>query len=355
MTSKVEFKYLNPELYRHPAEREARAKMEKVPGFRKALDLLTDNTGIKAERQAEIASMAHVGPGVHPVLNDMWNDIQNGFGLNGIPLHLAWNNPQPCSLRGGNDNPSVILDSRLLDDLPENEMFALLAMQAGSIRLGNATLLSASDFMRWFMDFYGIAGAPAALPAWGLENWRRQAMFSADRAAALLQGDAEAVSALLLRLGGAGGKGWGGVTKTDDLRVQGLEALSLESDWSNNRVRRFALAMNRQNTVALIRRVDLLDWFSGGAPGRILAGEMTEPESLKRDADAGAQSKDGVKDPSLAYWGEFAGCCDSEAEEKGGSANKAMTDLMDMANKGLSSFMKAGEAFWTTLTDNMKK
>ena len=350
MASAIEFKYINVELYRHPGEREARARMEKIPGFAKALAMLTDNSGNKAERQAEIASMARVGPGVYPVLNDMWNDVQNLFGLSGVPVHIGWNCPQPWSLRGGNDSPGIVLDSGLLESLSENEMLALLGTQAGSIRLGNATLLAAADFMRWFIDYYGIAGAPAMLPAWGIENWRRQALFSADRAAALSQGDPEGVSALLCRLAGAGGKVWGGISKADDLRVQGLEALSHQSDWSNSRMRRFALAMNRQNNVALIRRIDLLDWFSGGAPARILSGEMTEPEGAKRDMGADASS--GVVDPSLAYWGEFAG---SGQEKEGADSSNRINEFKEMAEKGLSTFMKAGEAFWNTLMENNKK
>ena len=352
----IEFKYLNAELYRHPGERVARARLEKIPGFKKALAALGDNYGNSAERQAEIASMARVGPGVYPVLADMWNDIQRQFGLNGIPLHIGWDMPRPCALNGGNENPAVILDSRMLDMLPEREMGALLAMQAGSVRLGNATFLAACDFSRWFLDFYGIAGAPAALPAWGLENWRRAAMFSADRAAALCEGDPEATAALLGRFAGAGEKGWGGIARPDDLRTQGIEALSLQGDWSNSRMRRFALAMNRQNNVALIRRADLLDWFSTGAPARILSGEMTEPEGVKADPSCASSACGAEKDPSLAYWGEFAG--EGSSDSGGGMGQDigaALGDLRTMAEKGVNSFFKAGEAFWTTLMEENKK
>lgn len=348
-SQQVEFRHINPELYRHPGERAARARLDKIPGLQKALDFLADNAGIKAERQAETASMVRVGPGVYPVLSDLWNDLQRQFGLGGIPLHVAWHYPQPYALRGANETPSVILVSRLLETLSEREMSALLAMQLGSIRLGNATLIAAADLSRWFLDFYGIVGAPAALPAWGLENWRRAALFSGDRAAALVHGDPDSVSSLLQRMAGAGLKAWGGVDKPDDLRVQGLEALSLESDWANTRLRRFALAMNRQNNVSLIRRVDLQDWFSGGAPNRILVGEMTRPEDMRPEAFAEA----GAKDPSLAYWGEFAGSGSGCGEGK--EDVNPFTELKDMAEKGLGTFFKAGEAFWNTLKDGGDK
>lgn len=349
MSSQVDFKYLNPELYRHPGEKAARLKMEKIPGLKKALNFLTDSAGLKAERQAETSSMVKVGPGVYPVLSDLWNDVQSQFGLHGIPLHIAWKHTQSYSLRGGNEAPAVIIDSSLLDVLNEREMTALLAMQAGSVRLGNATLIAAADFSRWFIDFYGILGAPAALPAWGLEYWRRYALFSADRAASLMQGDPDAVASFLQRFAGAGEKGWGGVEKPDDLRVQGLEAISLESDWGNSRFRRFALAMNRHNNVSLIRRIDLQDWFSGGAPARILSGQVTEPDPVMADAAA-----HGLKeDPSLAYWGEFASS-GSDAGKDGHDANP-FTDLRDMAEKGLGTLFNAGEAFWNTLKDGSKK
>lgn len=351
----VEFKYLNAELYRHPGERAARARLEKFPGFKKAVDALIDYSGIEAERQAEIASMIRVGPGVYPVLADLWNGLQQQFGLNGIPLHIAWDLPQPIILRGGNDHPSVVLDSRMLESLPEREMSALLAMQVGSIRLGNADLVAACDFSRWFMDFYGIAGAPAALPAWGLENWRRYALFSADRAASLAHGDPEAVIALLARFAGAGEKAWGGIAQPDDLRLQGIEALSLQGDWSNSRLRRFALAMNRQNNVSLIRRIDLLDWFGTGAPARILTGEMTEPEGSRIDPAAATADAAEDKDPALAYWGEFAGQPQDEGGPMQDMLGSAVNELRDKAEKGLGSFFKAGEAFWNVLKEESKK
>jgi hypothetical protein len=355
----VEFMSLNAELYRHPGERAARARLEKIPGFKKAVDALFGYAGNEAERQVEAASMVRVGPGVYPVLGEMWKDIRRQFGLGDVPLSIGWNMPSPCALRGGDDRPGIVLDSRMLDDLPEREMFALLAMQAGSLRLGNAALIAACDFSRWFLDFYGIAGAPAALPAWGLENWRRYALFSADRAAALVNGDPEAVVALLDRFAGAGEKRWGGIVKPDDLRIQGIEAMSMQGDWSNSRLRRFVLAMNRQNSVALIRRADILDWFASGTPARILSGEATGPEGAKIDPAAVGQEAD--KDPSVAYWGEFAGTGGGEERDAGAAsaassaASAALGDLRDMAEKGVSSFFKAGEAFWNVLTEETRK
>ncbi len=351
MTAKVDFKYINPELYRHPGEIEAKSKLEKIPGFQKALAMIGDNTTLKAERQAEIASMARVGPGIYPALQQLWSETRGLFGLPDIPLHIAWDAPSPCTLRGGSENPAVILSSRLLTELPEIEMEALLAQQAGLIRLGNAPLMAATDFARWFLDVYGVFGAPAALPAWGIENWRRYALFSADRAAAMARGDAEGVQQLLSREAGAGEKAWGGIAKQDDLRVQGLEALSQRNDWSNNKFSRFVFAMNRRNSVSLIRRMDLLDWFASGTPAKILSGEITQPESVK-------MSFVGVRDPSAAYWGEFASPNSAGESGKGCASSEPvcpMAELMGIAEKGVNSFVKAGEAFWNTLMDSSKK
>lgn len=355
----VEFKYRNAELYRHPGEKAARARLEKIPGFAKAVDALIGNAGNDAGRQAGAAGAVRVGAGVYPVLAEMWEDMCGQFGLGAIPLSVDWDAPSPCALRGGNDHPEVVLASRMLTLLPEREMAALLAMQAGSIRLGNATLITACDFSRWFLDFYGIAGAPAALPAWGLENWRRYALFSADRAAALLAGDPESVAALLARFAGAAENAWGGVTRPDDLRLQGISALSLQGDNANSRFARFALAMNRRNTLSLVRRMDVLDWFAGGAPARILSGEMTEPEAAAGRANG--DSGDSDRDPSVAYWGEFAcgggidGIDGAGEEGMAASAFSALGDIRDRAEKGVSSFFKAGEAFWNTLKEESGK
>ncbi|MCC8180563.1 MAG: hypothetical protein LIP23_06615 [Planctomycetes bacterium] len=381
MTATPEFKNINPELYRHPGEREALARLKKIPGFAKALDMLSEGSGGKAERQTEIASMLRVGPGVYPALAELWSDACGRFGLGEIPLHLGFNPPQPWSIRGGNEQPVVILSSRLLDELPEPEMEALLLSQAGLIRLGNATNLAAADFLRWLSDFSGIAGAPAAMLAWGIENWRRYAGFSADRAAALALGDPEAALQLLERISGGGKKAWGGITEPDRLRLQGVEALSLDRDWSNSRWRRFALAMNRQNHVGLIRRMDLLDWFASGEPKRILTGETVTPPPEQPDLGGPAVNADPdcSADPGLAYWGEFVNSETDAAAEPGapGSDGDAKTsgaerlsgaaraakeniseqvnELMGWAGKGFTSFWKAGEAFVKTFQEEVGK
>ncbi len=352
----IDFKHLNPELYRHPGERAARAKLERIPGFARIAGMMaSDNFSTGAERQAELASSARAGTGVYPALHALWTAVQARFGLSGIPLHIAHGQGTRAALRGGNDRPLVLLPSALLSSLPEREMEALLAMQAASVRLGNATLAAAADAARSFLDAYGVAGAPVVLPAWGLESWRRCALFSADRAAALALAPPDAVHALLDRLSGAGESAWGGVPRPEELRTQGLEAVALGREtggWpGSGMLRRLALAMNRENGMALVRRADLADWFSSGIPAKILSGEIVHPDHLEGMPGA---------EPSVAYWGEFAGWDEAAEEEaKTGAAgvasqaaSQAYGELKGSAEKGLSALFRAGEAFWSTLTEN---
>lgn len=351
MSETIEFKRINPELYRHPEEIAARKRLEMAPGFAKALEMLAGGSGGKAERQAETASMLRVGPGVYPALNDLWNGVVNLFGLKAIPIFIARGLPQMCSIRGGNDDPALILASDCLTDLTEAEMEALLCSQAGSVRLGNATYLGAADFLRRLSDFSGLAGAPAAMVSWGLENWRRWAMYSADRAAALALGDPEATMSLLAKLSGSGIAAWGGVSQPDAVRLQGIEALSLDKDWSNSRWRRFALAMNRQNHAGLVRRLDLADWFESGRPARILAGESAEAEAAKPEPGVGDPGTSSPADPSVAFWGEFAS---GKASGEDGQASCLfgrcpMMTAVGVAEKGWDTFWKAGESLWKSI------
>jgi hypothetical protein len=347
MSSAIEFRHVNPELYRHPLERVAKARIEMIPGYYKALDLITENVGFKMERQAEIASMAKVGSGVYGKLFDAWNNVQAAFGLADIPLHISFDSPVSWCIRGNNEHPVVIIDGKWLDILPEREMKALLAHQAGSVRLGNATYLAAADFFRTLASYSGIVGAPASVMTWGIESWRKYALYSADRAAALSVGDPDAMLALLARVSGGNIGAWGGISDPEQLRIQGIEATSLQQDRATTRLQRFAMVMSRQNHAGLIRRVDLSDWFAGGNPARILEGALTEPETpnAKTESDASAQTDD----PGLAFWGEFA----SASPDEGASCNSRcpMMDVFGMAEKGMSTFWKAGQNFLKTFQD----
>ncbi|MDR3078384.1 MAG: hypothetical protein LBV15_06445 [Planctomycetota bacterium] len=327
---------LDPELYRHPDERRARERLEKIPGFAKGMARLTEIGGGQAESRAEIASMIRIGPGVYPRLHDIWRAALARFGLEYSPLQVAPGLAEPWTLRG-RDRPALILDQSLLEGLSETAMAAFLALRAGSIRLGHVPYLSAADLLRRLWDFSGLAAVPVAMLAWGLESWRHAALFSADRAAALSLGGPEAVADLLARLAGAGGSGWGGVTDPEALRLQGIEALSLENDWANSRWRRFAMAMNRQNHAALIRRLDLLSWFAGGAPACILAGGIPEPET------GGAAERE---EPGPALWGAFAGSPEDDCQGFDGQILPELTEAME---KGWSAMRQAGEAIWHSL------
>ena len=325
----------DPELYRHPDERRARERLEKIPGFAKGMTRLSEFGDGQAERRAEISSMIRVGPGVYPRLHELWRSALDRFGLEYSQLQTAPGLSHPWALHG-RDRPTLILDCSLLESLSEPAMTALLAMRAGDIRLGHAPFLSAADLLRRLWDFSGLAAAPAAMLAWGLEGWRHAAMFSADRAAALSLGGPEATADFLAGLAGAGGSRWGGASDPESLRLQGIEAVSLENDWSNRRLHRFAMAMNRRNHAALIRRLDLLSWFAGGAPAKIMAGEIPEPET------GGAA----YREPGPALWGAFAGSPDDDGGEPGGH-NPA--DLAEALGKGWNAMRQAGEAVWRHL------
>ncbi|MCL2000663.1 MAG: hypothetical protein FWG74_04440, partial [Planctomycetes bacterium] len=141
------------------------------------------------------------------------------------------------------------------------------------------------------------------------------------------------------------------------LRLQGIEALSLDHDWANDRWRRFAMAMNRHNRAGLIRRLDLLNWFASGEPDRILAGQILEIPKAKPIPDSEPKTRrQADTDPGLAFWGEFAG---NQANSQGGgecptmNMRCPMAGIMGMAEKGWESFWKTGESFLKTLHDKI--
>ena len=340
----LELKDIDPALYRHPGERGALGILEKAPGFSAFLKLMSDHGGSRAERMVEVASLVRVGPGVYPRLDELWTGTSAAFGVGAIPLHISGRERHSWTVRGGNSGPRAIISADLLDELPHSEMAVLLAMLAGSVRLGNVPNLSAVEFLRRVQDYSGLVGAPALVLSWSFENWRRYAVMSADRAASLHCG-VESVQQFLARISGAGRRSWGGVPDYGRLRIQGVEASSRDKDWDNRSWSRFTAAMNRQNHAGLLRGLDLSEWAATGALDRIKSGGQTMPEDAAADEDPPA-------DPGLAFWGEFApGLADVEEQ---GWRDKA-SDLREAAEKGVQSFIRAGEAFFRNLADDRNK
>ncbi len=340
---KLAMKEINPELFRHPGEAGALGRLEKAPGFAKLLDMMSDYGG-KAERLVETASMARVGPGVYPLLHKVWQETLDNFGVGDIPLHVSFQDAKLWQIKGGGTGPRVIISSLALDELPKKEMQALLAMAAGSIRLGNVVNFAAAEFLRWFQDFSGIAGSPAMMLSWALENWRRYAAMSADRAAALACSH-QPVQSLLLRVAGAGSGSWGGIADPGRLRLQGVEAASRDEDWDGGRWRRFASAMNRHNSAALIRNLDLDEWVATGAPDLIVHGKVTTVEDLASACEECCGS-------GLAFWGAFA---PGSADDSESGWRETAAEWREAAGKGITTFLRAGEAFYKTLREGADK
>gem|GEM_PF-2299670 len=341
---KPEPKDIDPALYRHPGENGALGRLEKAPGFARLIEFMADHAGGKAERMVETASMARVGPGVYPLLDELWNRTLAAFGTAGIPLHVSYRDRQTWVVRDGGAGPRAVIAAGLLDELPQAEMAALLAMLAGSVRLGNVPNLAAAEFLRRVQDLSGIAAAPAFALSWALENWRRYAAMSADRAAALHCGP-EAVQELLCRVSGAGSGAWGGVPDSRSLRLQGVEASARDKDWDTRRWNRFVAAMDRNNLAGILRSRDLADWVASGAIDKIQSGLAAVPEEEASDGT-------GAADSGLAFWGEFAhGAADLDEPGRAGWT----PDIREAAEKGIQAFFKAGEAFFRALGDDMGK
>ncbi|MDR1534772.1 MAG: hypothetical protein LBU64_06695 [Planctomycetota bacterium] len=346
MSGNILFSHVNPELYRHPDERKAKARLDKIPGFARGAAKLAELAGGPAERRGVIASLARVGPGVYPRLHDLWNETLERFGLGSSPLYVSFAREQSWSLQDWGGLPALILDSDWLDLLTRDEMGVFLAMRAGDIRLGNARYLAAADYLRRLRDFSGLAAIPAFMWSWGLENWRRAAMFSADRAAALSLGDGERVAAFLAKLSGAGSLAWGSLSDPEALRLQGLEAISLEQDWSNHLARRFAMVMNRRRGGFLARRLDLLAWFAEGVPQKVLSGELREFVP-----DPSPAGEDERIDSGPAFWGAFAGAPGGDAAAEPG---RSRPDLAGAIEKGWETFRQVGESLWHSLDSGGK-
>ncbi|MDR3210598.1 MAG: hypothetical protein LBU79_01630 [Planctomycetota bacterium] len=324
---------LDPGLWRHPGEDQALGSLKKAPGFDRLLSLMSAHGSGKAERMVETASFLKAGKGIYPRLAQRWDECLAAFGVGEIPLHLVHRQEKGWQIRYDAQGARVILAADLLDSLPETEMTALLAGLAGGLKLGSAVNLAAVDFLRWFRDFSGLAGAPAAMLAWALENWRCYALMSLDRAAALATGEAD-VRHLLVRLAGGGHAAWGGITDPDAPRRQGLAAEAYRDDWNNSHWRRFTAALNRENTGTLLRLADLANWFASGAPAKIAAGTPLE-----------AADQPSPREPGPAFWGEFA---PPPPEADGGERADWLAlagEWGKMAEKGLSAFFRAGESF----------
>ncbi len=276
---------ISSEAFRHPLDREAEQALRSLPGFEVAARKFME---FFLERPNYVYFMGNgiqVGPRQYASLYRLFRDCVQDLDITPEPALFVMQNPMANAYALGQEQPSVILNTGVLDLLDEAELRMVFAHELGHVKCGHTTL---NQMARWALEAaffigdltFGISNLISRGLVFAFYEWLRKAELSADRAALLVTDDLPLVFKTMMKLAGGSARRLNECSLEEFLR-QADRYQALDND-SLNQVYKFLLYNNVAQGTFLthpftVERVRYLqEWANSAEYRRIRAGDYAQ-------------------------------------------------------------------------------
>src|SRR5665213_323831 len=293
MTLPVEgyqLKGISSKAYEHPADRAATASLQSIPYLDRVVRKLIELGYERALRQAALGMSVRLGEDQLPKLWRLQERAYRTLDLDPVPdLYLTqvpFGNPLaaavPNAFAIGAGQPIVVVQASLVELLNEEQLYAVLAHEAGHVLSDHVLYGTALAIILRLSRLPGIPLPLMPLRA-ALMEWYRSAELSCDRAAALVTRDPLTVCRVLMVLAA------GGEAKRLDLDVFMKQAQEYrEGGKGLERLSRMLLDLNVTHPMPVRRIHELMAWVATGEYDRIVDGSYVHrDEPVRPRAEAG--------------------------------------------------------------------
>ncbi len=245
---------ISSEAFKHPLDRQAEQALRSVPGFNLVARKFVEFIYERPQFVYLMGNSIQVGPRQYANVYHMFRECVRDLDMQPEPNLFVSQSPTVNAYALGEEHPSVVLNTALLDLLSEAELRSVLAHELGHIKCGHTTL---NQMARWaIMVVSGLAGMTfglTSLVSTGLilafYEWLRKAELSADRAALLLMDEINPVLHSMMKMAG-GSNSYAHELSLDEFIRQSERYQGLDQD-ALNQVYKFLLYNNFSDGVFL--------------------------------------------------------------------------------------------------------
>jgi Zn-dependent protease with chaperone function len=281
---------ISPKAYEHPADRAATAALHTIPMLDVVVRKLIEFGYERALRQVLLAGSVRLGTEQLPAVWAAHRAACARLDVAEVPQLYLTQFPIVNAMAIGSERPMVLLNSRTVELLDEEELRTVLGHEVGHVLSDHVLystalviLLSAGASIARLPL---MAGLPLLAVKLALLEWYRAAELSADRAATLVNRNPLATSrTLMVMAGGAASR----KLSLDAFLKQANEYEEWEPGWDKLSRLRIELA---QTHAFPVRRVSqLMKWVRGGDYDRIMGGEYIrrgDPVDVRAEASDAA-------------------------------------------------------------------
>ncbi|MCL1466459.1 M48 family metallopeptidase [Argonema galeatum] len=241
------YKGISSEAFRHPLDREAEETLRSLPGFDIAARKFVE---FFAERPQFIYNMGNsieVGPRQYSTIYQIFRESLRDLDIYPEPSLFVSQHPLSNAYAMGQERPSIVLNSALLDLMSEAELRAVIAHELGHIKCGHTTLSQMGIWAIATVSFLGdltlgLGNIIGRGLIYAFYEWKRRSELSADRAALLVMDDINPVLRSMMKLAGGSAK-YNNECSLDEFIRQSEKYQDLDQD-GLNQVYKFLLYNN---------------------------------------------------------------------------------------------------------------
>lgn len=280
--------------WEHPADRGALVALRKLKGFDTLLKAMAGLFNERAVRLLFLGSAVRVDERQFQHLNRVLGEVGRVLDVAELPEMYVGNNPHTNAMTVGMNKPFIVLNSRLLELLDEDEMRFVIAHELGHAVSGHAvyqTLLQRLLQLSGVLSAVPIGGIGFRMIVAALFEWARKAELSADRAGLLATQDPATAFRVHMKFA----SGSSDISQLDQTSffAQGQEYL--DAGDLRDSVLKLLLIENQSHPFAVVRAAELRRWVDSGEYTRILGGDYprrtdddsaTVSEAAKQAADS---------------------------------------------------------------------
>lgn len=285
--------------WEHPADRGALVALRKLKGFDTLLKALSGLFNERAVRLLYLGSSVRVDERQLPHLHRVLGEVGQVLDAPELPELYVGNSPFSNAMTIGMNKPFIVLNSRLLTLLDDDELRFVIAHELGHAMSGHAV------YQTMLQRMIQLSGILSAVPMGtlgfrvimaGLYEWSRKAELSADRAGLLATQDP--ATAFRVHMKFASGNDDVSTLDQTSFFAQGQEYL--EASDLRDSVLKMLLVENMTHPFAVVRAAELRRWIDAGEYTRILGGDYP-----KRADDASATVSEAAKQAADSYSESF--------------------------------------------------
>jgi Zn-dependent protease with chaperone function len=279
---------IDPRSWEHPADRAALNALRRIPVFDEVLRGVFGFFGEKPLRLAFLSGAVRVSATQYPRVHRLYLEACRTLDVQPYPLYVQ-QQMQLNAYAYGMEKPFIVLNTRTVELLDDDELRFVLGHEIGHVLSGHALYITMMTVLYQLSTLgFPIVGLAARAVLMALMEWHRKAELSCDRAGILAVQDAAPALRTMLKFAG----GDTHETNLEDFLRQAEEYRGT-GDLADQ-VFKVLNVLALTHPAPVLRAAEMRTWFESGAYERVLAGEYRrrgEPEpAYMDDVAAAAQS-----------------------------------------------------------------